>query len=296
MRLSHQFKILPTAEQRVTLNEWLEKLRCQYNWLLQERFNWWDQNRCCVNACPIDVTHLPELKDQPNFYSQKKSLVQLKVDRPWYKAVHSQVLQDLVKRVDLAFDRYIKGDCNGKRSGKPRFKSKNRYHSFTYPQANSDWIDGNKIDLPKLATVKAIWYRKIPDGFDVKTCIVSQKADGWYITIALECKAVPDAVEMIPTVDNSIGVDLGLEKFASDSDGNFIDIPQHFRKAETKLKKLQQKVANAKKESVARKKLIRKVALAHQKIARQRKQYRTALLPKSSKSFPNFPNSMVYHK
>jgi len=272
MRLSYQFKILPTASQRVTLNEWLDKLRCQYNWLLAERFDWWEQNRCQVNACPL-ICHLPELKEQPNFYSQKKSLVSLKVSRPWYKTVHSQVLQDMVKRVDLAFARFIKGDCNGKRSGKPRFKGLGRYHSFTYPQASMDWISGNKIDLPKLGQVKAIWHRKFPEGFDIKTCIVSRKADGWYATLTLECKAVPDAVEILPTVDNSIGVDMGLEKFASDSDGNFIDIPQHFRRSAPKLGVLQQKIASAKRGSIAKKKLMRKAARLHQKIARQRKQF-----------------------
>ena len=273
MRLSYQYKILPTAEQRVTLNEWLDKLRCQYNWLLAERFNWWEQNRCYINACPIDVTHLPELKDQPNYYSQKKSLVPLKVARPWYKAVHSQVLQDMVKRVDLAFSRFISGDCNGKRSGKPRFKGVGRYHSFTYTQADIDWIDGNKIDLPKIGEVKVVWHRKFPEGFDVKTCIVSRKADGWYITLTLECKAVPDFVEPLPTPDNSVGIDVGLEKFASDSDGNFVEIPQHFRKSEPKLAKVQQKVATARKGSVAKRKLMSKAARLHQKIARQRKQF-----------------------
>jgi putative transposase len=273
MRLSYQYKLLPTAEQRVTLNEWLDKLRCQYNWLLAERFNWWEQNRCYVNACPIDVTHLPELKDQPNYYSQKKSLVPLKVARPWYKAVHSQVLQDMVKRVNLAFSRFISGDCNGKRSGKPRFKGVGRYHSFAYTQADIDWIDGNKIDLPKIGGVKVIWHRKFPEGFDVKTCIVSRKADGWYITLSLECKAIPDFVQPLPTPDNSVGIDVGLEKFASDSDGNFVEIPQHFRKSEPKLAKVQQKIATARKGSVAKKKLMGRAARLHQKIARQRKQF-----------------------
>jgi len=57
--------------------------------------------------------------------------VSLKAERAWYKEIHSQVLQDMVKRVGKAFERFVKGDKNGKRSGKPRFKGKNRYRTFT---------------------------------------------------------------------------------------------------------------------------------------------------------------------
>jgi len=145
MRLAYQFRLLPTSEQRAEMTRWLDMLRLQYNWMLAERFQWGEENRSPVNACPL-VCHLPELKEQPDYYSQKRSLVQLKQDRPWYKDIHSQVLQDMVKRVKLAFDRYLKGDSNGQRTGKPRFKGKNRYRSFTYPQASLDWIEGNRCD------------------------------------------------------------------------------------------------------------------------------------------------------
>jgi len=273
MRIAYQYRLLPTSEQRAALTRWLDMLRHQYNWMLAERFQWWEENRSPVNACPL-VCHLPELKDQPDYYGQKRSLVPLKQDRPWYKEIHSQVLQDMVKRVKLAFDRYLSGDSNGNRSGKPRFKGKNRYRSFTYPQAAIDWIDSNKIELPKLGAFKVIWHRPLPEGFNVKIAIITQKADGWYITLTLEDVAVPKfAPDVEPTADNSIGIDLGLEKFLADSEGEFEPIPRHFRKSEEKLARLQQKVSTAKKGSRARKLLVRKVAKLHQKIARQRKQF-----------------------
>lgn len=273
MRIAYQYRLLPTSEQRAEMSRWLDMLRLQYNWMLSERFQWWEENRSSVNACPL-ICHLPELKDQPDYYSQKRSLVSLKQDRPWYKDIHSQVLQDMVKRVKLAFDRYLSGDSNGNRSGKPRFKGKNRYRSFTYPQASIDWIDGNKIELPKLGIFKVVWHRPLPEGFSVKTAIITQKADGWYITLTLEDVSVPEfASDIEPTIDNSIGIDLGLEKFLADSEGEFEPIPQHFRKSEEKLARLQQKVSTAKKGSRARKLLVRKVAKLHQKITRQRKQF-----------------------
>jgi putative transposase len=66
MQLAYQYRLLPTSEQQAMLNRWLDMLRHQYNWMLAERFDWWEQNRNPVNACPL-VCQLPELKDQPDY-------------------------------------------------------------------------------------------------------------------------------------------------------------------------------------------------------------------------------------
>jgi putative transposase len=114
------------------MDQWLELLRKQYNYRLAEQLNWWEQNRCDVNACPL-ICHLPELKDKPDFYSQKRDLVNTKVQFREYQAIHSQVLQNCIEQVEKAFARWLKGDGNGKRLGKPRFKGVGRYRSFTFP-------------------------------------------------------------------------------------------------------------------------------------------------------------------
>lgn len=274
MRIAHQYRLKPNKEQKAKLNRWLDMLRHQYNYLLQDRFNWWSQNRCPVNACPL-VCYMPELREQPDYYSQKRSLVQLKKDRPWYEEVHSQVLQDMVKRVKLAFDRYLAGDKDGKRSGKPRRKAKHRYRTFTYPQADLTWLtSANKIKLPKVGEIRFILHRPLPPGFDVKTISITKKADGFYITFSLEDKSVPEiSSDVVPTEDNSTAIDLGCEYFATLADGTTIAPPKYFRAAQEKLVKLQQKASARPKGSRARKLLYRKVAKLHQKIARQRKQF-----------------------
>jgi hypothetical protein len=68
----------------------------KYNYLLADRFDWYEQNRCPVNACPL-VCYLPELHDNPEYYSQKKTLPNLKKTHPHYGEIYSQVLQDVVK-------------------------------------------------------------------------------------------------------------------------------------------------------------------------------------------------------
>ena len=249
-------------------------LRCQYNWLLSDRFDWWEKNRCPINACPL-VSSIAQPREKPEYYGQKRSLVPLKKEREWYADIHAHVLQDMVKRVDLAFGRFILGDGNGKRSGKPRFKSKNRYRTFAYHQVKPNCIQGNRITLPKLGEVKFIQHRPIPDGFTIKRALVTKKADGWYATLTLEDKSVPDTptVDIEPTDANSIGVDAGLEYFVACSDGELKEPPKFYRQSEEKLGKLQAKREARAKGSKARRKLNKRISRLHQQVARQRKQW-----------------------
>ncbi len=249
-------------------------LRHAYNWMLADRFDWYEMNRCPINACPL-VCSLAEPREQPEYYNQKRSLVSLKSEREWYKDIHADVLQDMVKRVDLAMKSFVKGDSNGKRSGKPRFKGKNRYRTFAYQRVKPDCIQGNRIELPKLGKIKFIQHRPIPEGFIIKRALVTLKADGWYVTLTLEDTIIPDnlTINIEPTETNSIGVDAGLEYFAACSDGTMVEPPKLYRQAEEKLAKLQAKREIRKKGSTARRKLNSRIESLHQRIARQRKQW-----------------------
>jgi putative transposase len=266
------------------MSKWLDMLRHQYNYLLADRFDWYEMNRCPINACPL-VCSIAEPREQPEYYGQKRSLVSLKAEREWYKDIHADVLQDMVKRVDLAFGRFIKGDVNGRRSGRPRFKSENRYRTFAYQRVKPDCIQGNRIELPKLGKIKLIQHRSIPDsaavatpgasGFIIKRALVTLKADGWYVTLTLEDALIPDnpTIDIEPTEANSIGIDAGLEYFAACSDGTMVKPPKFYRQTEEKLTKLQAKRELRKKGSTARRKLNNRIAKLHQQIARQRKQW-----------------------
>jgi putative transposase len=274
MKLAYQFKLLPTREQHSRMGRWLDMLRHQYNWLLADRFDWFEMNRCSINACPL-VCSIAQPREQPEYYGQKRSLVSLKAEREWYKDIHADVLQDMVNRVYYAFSRFIKGDSNGKRSGKPRFKGKNRYRTFAYQRVKPDCIQGNRVELPKLGKIKFIQHRPIPDGFSIKCALVTQKADGWHVTLSVLDASVPDnpTITIEPTEENSIGVDAGLGYFAACSDGTMVEPPKFYRQAEEKLARLQAKQELRKKGSTARRKLNQRIAKLHQQIARQRKQW-----------------------
>jgi putative transposase len=277
MRTAYQYRLRPNSSQIALMGEWLELLRRQYNYRLGERFNWYEQNRCDVNACPL-ICHLPELKDNPDFYSQKRDLVNSKALFPEYKAIHSQVLQDCVERVKKTFDRWLKGDCNGKKSGKPRFKGLGRYRSLTFPQMKQDCIQGKFINLPKIGLVKLIQHRSLPNGFKIKTATVTRKVDGWYVTLSLEDTSIPVLTPEAPNLDNTIGVDMGLKAFLVDDSGKDEPIPQHYRKAEKHLKRLHRSLSRKKKGSNRRKQAVQRVAKAHLKVSNQRKDfhYKTA--------------------
>ncbi len=271
MRISYQYRIKPNKKQREIIDNTLDMLRCQYNYQLAQRFNWYEQNRCCIDRCSL-LCYLPELKDKPTYYNQKASLTQLKKDRPWYKTIHSQVLQEVPKKVEIAFDRWLKGDCNSKKSGRPRFKGVGQYKTFTYPQFKRHHFVGNKITLSKIGDVKVIVHRPIPDGFDIKTVSVTKKADGYYVTLSLDDKSVP-TVKPDFNPDNIVGIDVGLIDFYVDSDNNRVSAPKHLRKSERKLKSAQRKVSRRKKGSNRRKKAIKKLGKQHKKVADTRKNF-----------------------
>ncbi|NEO73024.1 transposase [Moorena sp. SIO3H5] len=271
MRAAYQYRLRLTKLQEIEVERWLDMLRYQYNYLLADRFNWYEQNRCSINSCPL-VCHLPDLRNNPDYFSQKKTLPQLKKDRPWYGVVQSQVLQDCVKRVDLAFKRFLKGDSNGKKSGRPRFKGKNRYKSFTFPSLSRNPINGNVLTLPKFGKVKMIYHRPIPKGFKIKTATITRKADGYYVTLSVQDDTVPKIIPVDSAI-NPVGIDMGLKSFLVKSDGSEIPIPQYYRKAQKRLKKIQKAVSRSKKGSNNRKKAVSKLGKAHKKVADTRKDF-----------------------
>jgi putative transposase len=271
MRTAYQYRLRPTKQQSIELDRWLSMCCAQYNYLLADRFNWYEQNRCPVNACPL-ICYLPELRDNPEYFGQKRTLPKLKETHPHYKDVYSDVLQDVVKRVKVTFDRFLKGDTNGKRSGRPRFKARNRYRTFTYPRMQAGCLQGNIINLPKFGKVKVIVHRAIPDGFKIKTASVTKKADGYYVILSLEDATVP-TLKPDFNPDSITGIDVGLKEFLTTSDNEVVAIPQYYRKSQKRLKVIQKRVSRSKKGSNGRKKAVKQLGRQHKKIADKRKDF-----------------------
>jgi putative transposase len=288
--LNYQYRAYPNTNQKLELNTWLRVCRYWYNKQLGDRFDWWENNRSRIDACPL-VCSLPELRDNPDFYSQKKQLPIIKEDllKVGYSGelldftrVPSQTLQDVSKRVDLAFSRFLKGGSNGNRSGKPRFKNAARYRTMriegqaiTVKRIEKDWLF---VSFSKLqGWIKVRLHRPLPDGFVLKNALLTSKADGWYITICLEDPNVPvfKPDEIVPTWDNTLGLDAVLHEqdYLATSENTKLPALKSFRKAEKRLAKISNRKSTKKKGSRARRKLAKREARQHQRIARARKDH-----------------------
>jgi putative transposase len=177
-----------------------------------------------------------------------------------------------VKRVKLALERYLKGDSKSSCSGKPRFKSLSRYKTFTFAQLKQDCLQGKFIKLPKLGNLKLIKHRSVPDGFKLKTASITRKRNGYYLSLSIECENVANG-SPDPDWSKTVGVDVGLKDFLTRSKGETVAIPQCYRKAERKLKRLQRRVSRKKKGSNNRKKAVHRLAKQHKKVADTRKDF-----------------------
>lgn len=254
-----KYKLRPTPEQAAQLAGVLRICRELYNAALQERKEAWGKQRISVN-----------------YYQQKAQLPEIRALREDCAAINAQVLQDVVLRLDRAFKAFFRRVANGEKPGYPRFKGRHRYHSFTYPQVGTHGcaqIDNGALVLSKIGRIAVRWSRPLEG--TPKTVSIIQEPDGWYACIA--CADVP--VQPVPLTGEETGIDLGLESFLTLANGEQIANPRHYRKAEKRLVIAQRRVSRRKKGSKRRRKAVRLLQRAHQKIARQRRDFhhKTAL-------------------
>ncbi len=200
-----------------------------------------------------------------SFYTQKKELPVLKKVLPEFKSVHSQVLQNVLERLDKAYQAFFRRLKSGEKAGFPRFQGRNRYNSFTYPQSGFK-ISGKHVELSKIGNLRIHKHQKLKG--TIKTCTITHKNGQFYACFSCEIKKpTPTKVRE----RNAVGIDLGLTHLAITSDGVFHKNPKHLKHAERKLKKQQRIVSKKKKGSNRRKKAVYQLAKLHEKVANKRK-------------------------
>jgi putative transposase len=257
VRKTFKYKLKPTPQQERVLDRTLMLCRHVYNAAVGERREAWGK-------CGVSV----------NYYQQKAELPPIKAEMPEYSEVHSQVLQDVVQRVDRAFQAFFRRIKNGETPGYPRFHGRTRYNSVTYPQfGNGAALDNGFLVLSRIGRIAVRWSRPIEGS--PKMVTISREADGWYV-----CFSCADVlVQPLPAIGQETGIDLGLEAFATLADGTRIFHPSWYRKAERRLKTAQRRVSRRKKGSHRRRKAVTLLAKAHLKVKRQRQDFhhKTAL-------------------
>lgn len=249
VRKSFQYRLKLTKKQSKRLDEQCEECRWLYNELLNQRI-------LAYNDLNISLSKYQQLMFLPEF----------KQERPALEKLHSQVLQNVVDRLDKAFQSFFRRVKKGETPGFPRFRGKHRYNSFCYPQSGFS-VEGNTLKLSKIGTIRIKMHRPILG--EVKTCTLRKNASrDWDVSFSCEVEIQPQNPK-----EGSIGIDVGIEHFATLSNGAEIENPRFFKQSEKALAKVQRQLAKLKKGTLERRKKGKAAAKIHEKISNQRKDF-----------------------
>jgi len=261
-RKTYLFRIYPTHKQRNVLEEWLG-LCCEvYNATLDER-------KSAYRMVGVSLSYEHQSAELPG----------CKEVRPELTEVPSQVLQDVVKRVDLAFDNFFRRIEEGQTPGYPRFRSHFRYDSLTFKQYGNSFtiLSASKknqgtLVLAKLGHVKMVLHRTIAG--TPKTAIVKRTPTGkWFVSISVEMEEEDIIGKRLPVSEERVGIDVGLKTFAYLSTGEAITNPRFFRQEEAALARASRKLSKAPKGSKQRAHTRKVVARIHERISNRRKSF-----------------------
>lgn len=227
----------------------LEECRWVFNQTLALRKDAWEQRQESISL-----------------YQSNTLLPKWKQERPSLTMVYSQVLQDVQERVDLAFQAFFRRVKAGEKPGYPRFRDRGRYDSLTYPQFGFS-LEDNSVKVAKVGIIKAIIHRPLEG--KPKTLTLRRHSTGkWYVCFSCEIEPVP-----LPQSEKAVGIDVGLESFATLSTGDKIANPRFFRTDEKELAKAQRKLSKAEKGTPERTRRRKVVSHVHERIANRRKDF-----------------------
>jgi putative transposase len=266
LNVTWEFKLEPTAVQVSEIEHILMVCRKVWNFALRERKDWINSRKSPLNACSLVQEYIMAPDEPfPDYHVQAQRLTQAKEERLELKTVNAQVLQQVLRKLDKAFENMKALDF-----GFPRFKNQIRSKSFVFPQMLKNCINEEGIKLPQLGLVKVRWSREIPKAFQVKQARIVRKASGYFLLLSLVSDvSIPDVMPH----GEPMGIDVGLSYFLSTSDGEQVERPRFFDEQQRKLKLLQRRLKNKKKGSANRRKLNKKIARLHQRTGDIRKDW-----------------------
>jgi putative transposase len=250
MRKTFVYRIYPTKKQRTALEATLDECRWLYNHLLEKRKEAYEQTGKGLSC-----------------YQQQSTYPLLKEQRPSLTNVHAQVLQNVAVRIDLAFRAFFRRCKAGETPGYPRFRGRDRYDSFTFPQSGFSITHDACVVLSKIGRLKMVYHRSVKG--TIKTCTIQRSSTGkWYVCFSVACEP-----ERLPENSASIGIDVGLKTFATLSDGQEIANPRFFRTEEKALAKVQRAHSKLAQGTPQRCKHRKVVARVHERIAFRRQNF-----------------------
>lgn len=268
MRMTYKYRLNLTKAQRRQLEQTLELCRFVYNETLATRKKAYEQRG-----------------ETLSYYKTAKLLPFWKANKPALSRVHSQVLQNAMIRVDLAFQAFFRRVKAGEKPGYPRFKSFGCYDSLTYPQyGNGVKLDGNTLTLSKVGAVQVNLHRPLEG--EIKTVTIRRSIGKWYACFSCEVGAKP-----LPINEHSVGIDLGLKTLAVKSDGTPpIQRARWMKRDATDIARLQRKKERLPQGSPERRKAVHALQHAYQRAANRR----TNFAHQESRKLVNTYQRMVF--
>jgi len=265
-RRTFRYRLYPSKAQTKVLNEELELCRNAYNQLLDH----------CKRQ-------YKEKGKTPSQFDLSNLLIPLKQVRPEFSRIHSQVLQNISKRIRDAYTGFYARRRAGLKAGLPRFKKYGRYKSITYPQFGFR-VEGNRLLLSKIGAIRIRQHRDIQG--QIKTLMVKRNPSGrWYACFSCVVDAQPREKPF-----EDVGIDVGLHSYAVLSDGARIENPRLYGNEEKKLGLLQRGMSRKEKGSRNWVKAKTKVARLHERVHNRR----TDFLHKESRKITDTYGSVYF--
>lgn len=248
MLKAYKYRLYPTKEQAEMFEQTFNATRLVYNLALELKKRAWEQR---INLTKYDIG---------------KQLPELKAEFTWLKEVNAQSLVAAIATLDFAYQQFFRG------RGYPKFKSKREKQSFhcTGNKREVDW-ERNRLTIPKISDIPIVLHRKFEG--KIKTITISRTATGKYFASIMVDTDQPLPEKKEVDESTAIGIDMGIRHFAILSDGTKYENPRLLQKSLDRLSVLQRRASKKKKGSNNQKKANKKVALLHEKIANQRKDF-----------------------
>ncbi len=249
MIVSYKYRAYPDATTETRLNGALDTCRWLYNKLLEE----------CNTAREHGFT--------PTMRGMQARIVTLKEENPFLKDVYSKVLQMVNYTLWSNIRALSQTKKRGRTIGKLRFKSASRYRTLNYNQSGFKIDRGQStITFSKIGALPFTMHR--PYSGEVKGILITRSGDRWYVIIQAERGPSESKRE-----GRSVGIDVGLNSFAVDSDGAVVENPRFYEHSLGKIKKLQQSIARKKRFSQNWKKAKNRLEKVYDHVTNQKKDF-----------------------
>lgn len=252
---TYKFKLRPTKSQANVFEQWLGTCRFLYN-IGKELKDW---------AYKSYQTNL-------SYYDLAKQLTQAKKLEgfEWISKTPIGTLQASLEQLQRSYDNFFNGLKKGKNVGFPKYAKKYKFNSCVVKfntNHKDQRVTHNRIRLPKVGSVKYYASRKIEG--KVKRATIIKENNSWYINVICEVEH-----ESIPAIENQeVGLDWGIAKFYSLSNGDSIDNPRFYQNNKKEIKRLQRSLSRKTKGSHNYKNVKKQLNRLHSRIARSRKDW-----------------------